>query len=94
VATVVTDVATFSDYPEGVVRKFRWETDGADGLLRAMHGLATDRAAREALGRAAWDYVERHHDWSRVVRQYVEVIDRCHDELDSPRRRAGLTVAL
>ncbi len=79
VPTVVTDVATFSDYPETVVRKVRWETDGQHGLLRAMLGLAQDQAAREALGRSAWRYVDEYHDWSRVTRQYVEAIERCHE---------------
>jgi len=87
VPTVVTDVATFSDYPADVVRKVRWETDGAPGLLRAIRGLATDRDAREALGRAAWDYVDEYHEWSRVGTLYVEAIERCHDELASGRAR-------
>ena len=91
VATVVTDVATFSDYPADVVRKVRWETDGPDGLLHAMRGLATDRLAREALGRAAWSYVDEYHEWSRVARDYVEAIERCHEarvasRFDPPER--------
>jgi glycosyltransferase involved in cell wall biosynthesis len=88
VATVVTDVATFADYPDHVVRKVRWETEGPDGLLRAMSGLATDRAAREALGRRAWDYVDEHHEWSRVAKRYVEAIEECHDSLAESRPRA------
>src|SRR5262249_45168854 len=33
VATIVSDVATFSDYPASVVRKVDWETEGREGLL-------------------------------------------------------------
>ena len=34
--------------PRDVVRKVRWETDGPDGLLEAMHGLCDRPAARGA----------------------------------------------
>lgn len=85
VPTVVTDVATFSDYPTSVVRKVRWETEGPDGLHRAMQGLAADRPAREALGRSAWAYVDEHHEWSRVTRLYIEAIERCHEARASER---------
>jgi glycosyltransferase involved in cell wall biosynthesis len=76
VATVVTDVGTFSDYPDNAVRKVRWESDGIAGLRQAMIELATDQAARELLGRSAYAYVCEHHEWSKVARQYVEEIER------------------
>src|SRR5262249_23223909 len=79
VATIVTDVATFTDYPETTVRKVRWESEGLAGLQHAIGTLAADRAARLALGRAAQSYTRTHHEWSRVARQYVNVIEssRC-----------------
>jgi glycosyltransferase involved in cell wall biosynthesis len=80
VATIVTDVATFSDFPATVVRKVRWESEGQDGLRRAFVELATNRSARQALGRAAWSYVDEFHEWSRVARLYVDAIEQCHDE--------------
>lgn len=91
VPTVVTDVATFSDYPADVVRKVRWETEGSDGLLRAIQGLATEPDARETLGRSAWEYVDEYHEWSRVGKLYVEAIERCHDELAASRVNARKT---
>jgi glycosyltransferase involved in cell wall biosynthesis len=81
VPTVVTDVDTFSDYPSTVVRKVRWETEGPDGLLRAIRDLVVDPKAREALGRAAWAYVDEYHDWPRVAKLYVDEIERCHEAL-------------
>jgi hypothetical protein len=87
VATVVTDVATFSDFPSDVVRKVHWETEGQEGLLLAMRSLVMDREDRETLGRAALDYVEEHHEWSRVARLYVDEIERCHEELGSGLNR-------
>jgi glycosyltransferase involved in cell wall biosynthesis len=85
VATIVTDVATFSDYPSNVVRKIHWETGGLLELQRAMAELAGDRAAREALGSTALRHVEERHDWSLVARLYVEEIERCHAELIARR---------
>jgi hypothetical protein len=78
VATIVTDVATFADYPSTTVCKVRWESDGPAGLKHALHTLAADRAAREALGRAAHAYTRAYHEWSRVANLYVAVIERCH----------------
>jgi len=78
VATIVTDVATFSDYPSTTVWKIRWESEGAAGLQHALHTLAADRPAREALGRAAQAHTCTHHEWSRVAKSYVDVIERCH----------------
>jgi glycosyltransferase involved in cell wall biosynthesis len=86
VPTIVTDVDTFSDYPAAVVRKVRWESEGAGGLLRGMRELAADRAGREALGRAALAHVEAYHDWPRVARLHVDAIERCHERLARARR--------
>ncbi len=79
VPTVVTDVATFSDYPSSVVRKVKWETEGPAGLLRALRSLTDDEDGRQALGRAAWAYVDEFHEWSRVAQKYVDAIEASHD---------------
>jgi glycosyltransferase involved in cell wall biosynthesis len=92
-ATIVTDVATFSDFPSSVVWKVGWESEGVPGLERAVRTLATDRGAREALGRAAQSYTREHHEWSRVAKSYVDVIESCrncradhaHPERPTPR---------
>lgn len=89
VPSVVTDVATFSDYPSTVVRKVKWETEGPDGLLRALRSLAFDRPARETLGKAAWDYVDEFHEWSRVGKLYVDAIERCHESQAATRSRGS-----
>ncbi len=87
VATIVTDVATFSDYPDRAVRKVRWEAEGADGLCRAMRELVGDRRVREAMGRSAWEHIRRHYEWPRVAEQYVAAIERSHAERGGGRRR-------
>ena len=62
VPTIVSDVGSFSCYPDSVVRKHRWESDGLAGLTQALRELAEDRPRREALGRAARHYV-RPEPW-------------------------------
>jgi glycosyltransferase involved in cell wall biosynthesis len=87
VATIVTDVATFADYPDAVVRKVRWDDRGPENLRRAMLELARDRATREALGRSALAHVRECHAWSRSAALYVELIERC-----AAARRRGMPV--
>jgi glycosyltransferase involved in cell wall biosynthesis len=76
VPTIVTDVATFADYPDAVVRKVRWPAEGLDGLTRAVLDLAADAEAREALGLAALRYVRDNHSWSAAAAGYAEVLNR------------------
>ena len=80
VPTIVTDVGTFSDYPDHVLRKVDWENHGQTGLDRALDDLADHPASREVLGRSAWNYVQNLHDWPRVAEQYMDVIEQCHAE--------------
>jgi glycosyltransferase involved in cell wall biosynthesis len=77
VATIVTDVATFGDYPDSVVHKVRWDARGPEELGRALRTLARDADARRALGSAALDHVRRNHAWPRAAARYVELIERC-----------------
>jgi glycosyltransferase involved in cell wall biosynthesis len=93
VPTVVTDVATFSDFPPEIVRKVRWETEGPEGLARVMLELATQRTAREALGSAALAHVERYHEWPRVAKLYVDAIEACHERTHRKRDRSRGQVA-
>jgi glycosyltransferase involved in cell wall biosynthesis len=88
VATIVTDVATFGDYPDTVVRKVRWDARGPEELGRALGTLARDPVARRALGRAALDHVQQNHAWPRSAARYVELIERCAE-----RQRRGAAPA-
>lgn len=77
VPAVVTDTGSFSEFPDGVVRKVRWDADvpGVEALTRALLDLAADPGARAALGRAGLDHVRARHAWPRVAARYAEVID-------------------
>ena len=76
VPTIVSDVGSFSCYPDSLVRKHRWDEDGLTGLTQALRELAEDRPRREALGRAAWRYVQQNHAWSQTADSYEEIIER------------------
>ena len=86
VPTVVTDVATFADYPDDVVRKVRWEADGPDGLEAAFRDLAENLGARRRLGKSARRYVAERHSWADSAALYVDLIER----IDRARRRGGV----
>lgn len=89
VPTIVTDVATFSGYPDTVVRKVRWDADGPAALRQAMSELAADAPMRHALGQSAWTYVAEQHRWSRAAELYRDMIERSHEQ--AVRRRRGMT---
>ena len=46
VPTIVSDVGSFSCYPDSVVRKHCWDSDGLAGLTQALRELALDRSRR------------------------------------------------
>jgi glycosyltransferase involved in cell wall biosynthesis len=75
VPAIVTDTDTFADYPDSVVRKVRWETEGPAGLAVALMELATRPGRRAELSAAALAHVGQHHHWSRVAEDYVELIE-------------------
>ena len=76
VPTIVSDVGTFSGYPDSVVRKHRMETDGIAGLTRALRELAEDRPRREALGRAARQLRPAEPRLVGAADSYEEIIER------------------
>jgi glycosyltransferase involved in cell wall biosynthesis len=76
VPTIVSDVGTFSGYPDSVVHKHRMDADVLAGLTRALRELTENRLQREALGRAAVRYVRQNHTWSGAADSYEEIIER------------------
>ncbi|HWE35892.1 MAG TPA: glycosyltransferase [Isosphaeraceae bacterium] len=85
--TIVTDVATFSGYPDSAVRKVRWDADGPSALAAALRELARDAHARATLGDAAKGYVRDHHSWQHAAALYADVIESA--ARDRPRAGAS-----
>jgi glycosyltransferase involved in cell wall biosynthesis len=97
VPTIVSDVGSFSFYPDSLVRKHRWDSDGLTGLTQALRELAEDRPRHEVLGRAAWHYVHQNHGWPRAADSYEEIIERTvagqtRPQADGPSALPGLQV--
>jgi len=78
VAAVVTDTGSFSELPDGIVRKVRWSADGLAALTDAFRELSRDHTLRARMGRAARQHIQQSHAWSRVGALYTEVIERSH----------------
>jgi glycosyltransferase involved in cell wall biosynthesis len=75
VPTIVTDVDTFSSYPDAVVQKIRPLSPGDRSLSDAIRGLLARPERRAALGQAAVRYVAEIHNWQRVASLYADAID-------------------
>ena len=85
VPTIVSDVDTFSFFPDTVVYKVPYCADLVPLLARALLDLARDPGRRERLGYAALQYLRSRHSWDRVAAQYASLIDR----FSSKNRMAG-----
>jgi glycosyltransferase involved in cell wall biosynthesis len=89
IPTIVTDVATFSSYPDAVVHKVRWDRRGQESLAAALQNLLESPGRRQALGQAAWRYVAEHHDWPLIASRYGEVIEQVVLRKQTSRRLAS-----
>ncbi|HWB10468.1 MAG TPA: glycosyltransferase [Pirellulales bacterium] len=76
VPTIVTDVDTFSSYPDAVVKKIGPLSPGDRSLEEAMRGLLGQPERRADLGQSAMRYVAETHDWRRVASLYAEAVDQ------------------
>jgi glycosyltransferase involved in cell wall biosynthesis len=88
IPTIVTGVATFSEYPNSVVRKVRWDAEGPSRLVRAMEELASDSDLRRNLGRSARSHVAEHHAWPRAAGMYASLIESNHAKQRRRRSQA------
>ena len=82
VAAVVTDVASFRDYPDAVVEKWDPSLEGVAGLAERMAMLASDSERRRSLAGAAVAHVRDHHDWRIAANAYQDLIARCAEAGD------------
>jgi len=77
--TIVSDIDTFSSYPDSLVLKVAGGDDLTPRLTAAMRALACDPRRRQTLGRNAVDFIRETRDWKVVAQQYAEAIEKaCH----------------
>jgi glycosyltransferase involved in cell wall biosynthesis len=98
IPSIITDVGTFSDFPDHAVRKLPWNGEASQELLtQTLLDLAENAEAREALGNSALAYVRERHDWSRFASDYASAIeasvstrpDTSHSQTSRPHFRIG-----
>ena len=77
VATIVSDIGTFGDYPETVVRKVTFSDDRFSELKTCLLELARNPDMRHELGASGLRHVTEIHSWRRAMNLYAEVIERC-----------------
>jgi glycosyltransferase involved in cell wall biosynthesis len=76
IPAIITDVGTFSDFPETACRKLPWAgASSQEFLTKTLLDLAESRQAREELGASAMQYVRDRHSWSRVAETYAQAIE-------------------
>lgn len=81
VPTIVSDVGTFSAYPDSVVCKLSPDdtpgspyAHGTPGLVGILSRMASDPSYRRSFGLAASSWVADHHSWPCVAGQYLHAI--------------------
>ena len=72
---VVSDVGWFSELPGDVALKVPVDEHEAETLAAALELLASDGAAREAMGRNALELARREHDLGRVAELYAAALE-------------------
>jgi len=72
---VVSDVGWFSELPDDVAIRVPVDEREVETLATALEKLASDDAAREAMGAAARDLVEREHSLPHVADLYAAALE-------------------
>ncbi len=71
---IVTDVGTFSDYPETITLKVGFGPREVEDIYRSIKLLMEDPKKREEMSRAAFQYIKENHDISKTAGSYVQLL--------------------
>jgi len=72
---VVSDVGWFAELPRDVAIRIPLGDGETDALAAALDALASDVELRQAMRRAALEYVRTEHDLERVAEQYASALE-------------------
>lgn len=81
---IVTDIGTFSDYPDDVVLKVRYDEHEVDDIYHAISLLAGNRKELQKRSKAALDYAKTYCDLEKNAKQYAEFFQQIHDHTWQP----------
>jgi len=73
-AAIVSDVGSFSDFPDEICLKVPVEGGEVDLLFEYLNLLVTKPEVRRALGAAARQWVAEQCDWASVGKRFVEAL--------------------
>jgi hypothetical protein len=84
IPTLVTDVGSFSELPEGVVAKVAMDEHEIDHLEALYGALAADEGLRRAMSGAARRHVETHHALDGAARSLLTALERLDGRTTAP----------
>ncbi len=81
---IVTDIGTFSDYPDNVVLKVRYDKHEVEDIYRAICSLANDKAELAKRGAAALQFAKENCDIKKNAQTYVEFFEQVRQGVWQP----------
>ncbi len=76
IPTIVTDVGSFAELPDGVVAKVAMDEREVDHLAALFSALAGDSGLRRAMSVAARRHVETHHELGHAASALLAALER------------------
>ncbi|MBL8221448.1 MAG: glycosyltransferase [Bryobacterales bacterium] len=77
-AVLVSDIGSFSEYPDHAVWKIAVDASEEDQIFEALNTLVSRPGVAQALGAQARQYVAEECSWPKVAAMYAEFLDAVH----------------
>ena len=91
---IITDIGTFSDYPDDAVLKVRYDEHEMDDIYHAISVLAGNKKELQKRSKAALDYAKTYCDLEKNAKQYAEFFQQVHDHTWQPEYEDTLITKL
>lgn len=91
---IVTDIGTFSDYPDDVALKVRYDKHEVEDIYNAISLLSGNKKELQKRSKAALDYAETYCDLEKNAKRYAEFFQQVHDHTWQPEYEDTLITRL
>ena len=91
---IVTEIGTFSDYPDDVVLKVRYDEHEVDDIYRVFSLLAGNKKELQKRSKAALNYAKTYCDLEKNAKRYAEFFQQIHDHTWQPEYEDTLITKL
>ncbi len=81
---IVTDIGTFSDYPDDIVIKVRYDEHEENDIYSAIQFLTLTKNELWRRSEAALKYAKKYCDLEKNAQRYVEFFHQVHDHIWQP----------